>query len=132
MTLVLDADVLIGALDSFDDHHAEARRMLRRWRRAEIPRLVSVVNLAEVLVAPSADPALLRTAREAIGALGIAVHRPTEAIGVRAARMRRTHPVSLADSFCLATARHLGAQVVSFDQKVLRAAGGEEIAVVSS
>jgi len=128
--LVLDADVLIGALDGSDRHHRDARRLFVRWQRENAARLISVVNLSEVLVAPSADPVRLRTAREAITALGVTVHRPSEAVGVEAARLRLGHPISLADAYCLATARHAAAQLVSFDRKVLGAAEAEQIAAV--
>lgn len=127
MKVVIDADVLIGALDAEDVHHHEARRMFVRWRRQDVARLMSVLNLSEVLVAPSADRARLRAAREAIAALGIVVHRPSEGIGVEAARLRREHPISLPDAYCIATARHAGAQLASFDRKVVRAAGVEQI-----
>lgn len=130
MKLVLDADVLIGALDGSDRHHRGARRLFVRWQRENAARLISVVNLSEVLVAPSADPVRLRTAREAITALGVTIHRPSEAVGVEAARLRLGHPISLADAYCLATARHAAAQLVSFDRKVLRAAEAEQIAAV--
>jgi len=130
LRLVLDADVLIGALDGSDRHHRDARRLFVRWQRENAARLISVVNLSEVLVAPSADPARLRTAREAIGALGVTVHRPGEAVGVDAARLRLEHAISLPDAYCLATARHAAAQLVSFDRKVLRAAEAERIAAV--
>ena len=90
-------------------------------------RLVSVVNLSEVLVAPAAEKARLRAAREAIGALGVAVHQPNEAIGVHAARLRARHPISLPDAYCLATASRTGGEVASFARKVLRAAEAEQI-----
>jgi len=48
-------------------------------------RLISVINLSEVLVAPAAHDERLRAAREAIGALGVAVDQPNEAIGIQAA-----------------------------------------------
>lgn len=130
MRLVLDADVLIGALDGSDEHHRDARRLFTRWQRQGAVRLISVVNLSEVLVAPSAERELLRAAREAIGALGVSIHRPSQAIGVEAARLRGRHPISLADAYCLATVRHAGGQLVSFDRKVVRAAEAEELALV--
>jgi predicted nucleic acid-binding protein len=128
LRLVLDAGVLIGALDGSDLHHREARSLFVRWQRENATRFISVINLSEVLVAPSAARARLRVAREAIAALGVAVHRPSEAIGVDAARLRLEHPISLADAYCLATARHVGTQLVSFDRKVVRAAEAEQIA----
>jgi predicted nucleic acid-binding protein len=44
---LLDADVLIGALDSSDAHHARARRLLTEWRRRQDAVQISVVNLSE-------------------------------------------------------------------------------------
>ena len=131
MKLVLDADVLIGALDGSDSHHDQARRLFTDWRERQATRLTSVVNLSEVLVAPGSDPERLRAAREAIAALGVEVHRPGEAIGVRAARLRANHPVSLPDAYCLATAGHTGGAVASFDRKVLRAAEAEGLPIAA-
>ncbi len=132
MRVVLDADVLIGALDANDPHHSRARTLFRSWRRRDVSLLISVVNLTEVLVAPAAERLRLRAAREAIAALGVQVHRPTEAIGVAAARLRGARPISLADAYCLATARSADAEIASFDDKVLRAAGLEGIATAAT
>ena len=55
MKLVLDADLLIGALDGSDRHHKEARALFTAWQNQDATRLISVVNLSEVLVAPAAD-----------------------------------------------------------------------------
>jgi predicted nucleic acid-binding protein len=131
MRLVLDADVLIGALDANDPHHRRTRTLFRSWQRRDASLFISVVNLTEVLVAPAAEPQRLRAAREAIAALGVAIHQPNEAIGVAAARLRGAHPISLPDAYCLATARSADAEMISFDEKVLRAAGLEGIATVA-
>jgi len=132
LKLVLDADMLIGALDGSDPHHAQARALFTGWQAQDAARLISVVNLSEVLVAPAADSRRLRAARAAIAALGVAVHQPVESIGVDAARLRCRHPISLPDGYCLATAKHAGASVASFDRKVIRAAEAERIACVAS
>jgi predicted nucleic acid-binding protein len=129
LRLLLDADVLIGALDRDDKHHRQARQLFTTWRRQQAVRTISVVNLTEVLIAPARDRAKLMAAREAIAALGVSVHHPNEAIGVDAARLRQRHPISLPDAYCLATARHTGATLVSFDRKVLRASEHERINV---
>ena len=129
---MLDADVVIGALDASDPHHHRSRALFLRWREQAAARLISVVNLTEVLVAPARDKQRLRRAREAIAALGIAVHQPGEAIAVDAARLRGSHAVSLADAYCLATARHAVASVASFDEKVIRAAEAERIALAGT
>jgi predicted nucleic acid-binding protein len=127
LKLVLDADVVIGALDGSDPHHAQARMLFTRWQEEDRSRLISVVNLSEVLVAPAAKRERLRAAREAIAALGVAIHQPNEAIGVEAARLRGRHPISLPDAYCLATARHVGGSVASFDRKMNRAAEAERL-----
>ncbi len=92
--------------------------------------MVSVVNLTEVLIAPSANVSKLAAAREAIAALGVAVHQPNEAIGVEAGRLRQRNPISLPDAYCLATAKQTSATVASFDQKILNAAAREHIKAV--
>lgn len=129
MRYALDADVLIGALDRSDEHHARVRRLLTGWHAQSDTFLVSVVNLTEVLVAPAADQRRLRVAREAIAALGVTTHSPTEAVAVHAARFRGRHPISLPDAHLLATAKHSGAAVVSFDREIMRAAAAEGIPV---
>lgn len=127
MRLLLDADVLIGALDRNDLHHRRARAEFTRWRDDQDACAISVVNLTEVLIAPSADVSRLAAAREAIAALGVTVHQSSEAIGVEAARLRQRHPISLPDAYCLATAKHTSSAVSSFDQKILKAAKREGI-----
>jgi predicted nucleic acid-binding protein len=127
--LVLDADVLIGALDGADPHHSEIRELFITWQEQDATRLISVVNLTEVLVAPAADSRRLRVAQRAIAALGVAVHQPGPRIAVDAARLRGRHPISLADAYCLATTRHTGGALVSFDRKLIRAAHSESVAV---
>jgi predicted nucleic acid-binding protein len=132
LKVVLDADVLIGALDGSDPHHSRSRQLFNGWQEQDATRLISVINLSEVLVAPAAHDDRLRAAREAIGALGVAVNRPNEPIGIQAARLRARHPISLADAYCLATASRTGAEVASFDCKVLRAAEAERIPAAPS
>ncbi len=127
MRYVLDADILIGALDSSDAHHQQSRRLFVAWRDQDDALLVSVVNLSEVLIAPAADQQRLRAAREAVAALGVTIHSPTEAIGVDASRLRSRHPISLPDGYLLATAKHTRTTAVSFDRKVVRAAKTEGI-----
>lgn len=127
MRYALDADILIGALDSSDAHHRQSRRLFVTWRDQDTTLIVSVINLSEVLIAPAADQKRLRAAREAVAALGVTIHSPTEAIGVDASRLRSRHPISLPDGYLLATAKHTGATAVSFDRKVVRAAKAESI-----
>lgn len=127
MRLLLDADVLIGALDGNDPNHRSARALFTKWRDDQDVCAIGVVNLTEVLIAPSADASKLATARAAIAALGVTVHQPNEAIGVEAARLRQRHPISLPDAYCLATAKYTASTLSSFDQKMLRAAKREGV-----
>ncbi len=130
MKLLLDADVLIGALDEHDAHHARARALFTHWHHDQDAVAISAVNLTEVLIAPSTHAAQLTAALRAIGALGVTPHQPTEAIAIEAARLRQRHPVSLPDAYCLATAKHTGSTIASFDQKILKAAQHEGVAVL--
>ncbi|MGH3601503.1 MAG: type II toxin-antitoxin system VapC family toxin [Pseudonocardiaceae bacterium] len=130
MKCLIAADVLIGALDRNDAHHAQSRQWLTDWRGRQDAVAISAVNLTEVLVAPAADARTLMTAREAIAALEIEVQLPNEAIAIDAARLRGQHPISLPDAYCLATARHTKSTVASYDQKLLTAAAAEAIPTV--
>jgi len=132
LKVVLDADVLIGALDGSDAHHAQAVALFREWQERDSSRLISAINLSEVLVAPASDSRRLRAAREAIAALGVAIHQPGEAIAVEAARLRGRHAISLADAYCIATAKRAGGSVASFDTKVIRAVTAEKTAHVAN
>lgn len=126
---VLDTDVVIAALDRADAHHLAAAKALRVMIDEEIPLRLSLINYAETLVRPAETQAALRTAIEAIHALGIQLSVPTPVIARDAARLRALH-ISLADGFALATARARGATVASFDQRVRRAvqSAGMELA----
>jgi predicted nucleic acid-binding protein len=122
LIVVVDADVVIGALDASDPHHARARRHFEAWRADGTQRVMSLITLTEVLIAPATGMARLSTARESIAALEIAFHAPNEAVAVDAARLRGRYPISLPDAYALATARQVGAGLVSFDRKVIRTA----------
>jgi predicted nucleic acid-binding protein len=125
LRLLLDAVILIGALDGSDAHHDRARERFVLARERQDPLSISLVNLTEVLTALAADASKLAAAREAIAALGIAIHQPSEAIAVDAARLRGHHPISLPDAYLLATAKHTGSTIASFDRKVRDAADRE-------
>ncbi|MEA2411215.1 MAG: hypothetical protein QOC77_1776 [Thermoleophilaceae bacterium] len=118
---VLDADVVIAALDRRDSHHAAAARLLRRMAADRTRMLLSLVNYAEVLVRPAADPETLRSAVDAIAALRLELVAPTGPISRHVARLRNTG-VSLPDGFALATAGARGSSFATFDQSARNAA----------
>jgi predicted nucleic acid-binding protein len=116
----LDTDVVIAALDRRDPHHTQAAKAVNGMSNDGVALLLSLVNYAETLVRPAEDESTLRTARDALAALGIRLVAPTPAIAVSAARHRRLN-ISLADGFALATAQAHSAHVASFDHRVRRA-----------
>lgn len=125
---VLDTDVVIGALDRSDAHHAKASRTLLRLLDGGVSLHMSVVNYAEVLVRPALQEDTLQRAVDAIASLRINLHTPDAGIGRDAARMRRLN-ISLADGFALATARRLDAAVASYDARVRKAARAADLAL---
>ena len=125
-TCVLDADVVIAALDRADPHHRAVARALRRMAESGTRRLLSLVNYAEALVLPAEDPETLRIAANAIRALGIELVTPTQAIARQAAQLRATG-ISLPDGFALATARARDAGLATFDRRVQRVTRGAGI-----
>jgi predicted nucleic acid-binding protein len=127
LIVVLDADVLIAALDATDTHHRRARQHFKTWRAERAQRVISLVTLTEVLVAPAANLTHLNTAREAIAALEVKPHTPNEAIAVDAARLCGKYPISLPDAYVLATARHVGGRIASFDPLLLHAAAQDRL-----
>lgn len=59
-----------------DPHHGQARALFPLWRNDQDARAVGVVNMTEVLIAPSAGVLKLEAHRKAITALGVTVHQP--------------------------------------------------------
>jgi predicted nucleic acid-binding protein len=118
---VLDTDVVIGALDREDAHHARARTLLLGLLEEGTALYMSVINYAEALVKPAELEDTLQLAIGALATLGIQIHSPDAAIGRDAASLRSLN-ISLADGFALATARRLDARVASFDTRVRNAA----------
>ena len=100
---VLDTDVVIATLDRRDAHHDRAAAAVTAMIDAGIELLLSLVNYAEALVRPAEDERTLRSAIDALAALGIRLVAPTPAIARDAARHRGLS-ISLADGFAIATA----------------------------
>lgn len=119
--VVLDTDVVIGALDRHDAHHLSAGRILLEALEAGTAVYLSVINYAEALVRPAQETSTLQLATDAIAALQMTLHSPDAELARDAARLRHMN-ISLADGFALATARRLGASIASFDHRVIAAA----------
>lgn len=125
--IVLDANVLIGFLDSTDPHHAASVDLLER-------RFVdgfgsSVLTVAEALVHPTrverqdaAMAALLR--------IGVKI-LPLEASDAAAlARVRNIYRLRMPDAVALHAALSTGSALATFDGALISAAERAGIAVV--
>ncbi len=118
--LILDASVLIGLLDSADAHHSRAVRDIDAADRAGRELLVPASAYSEALVA-FARAARLGDARRAVAGMGIAVVPLTAPIAELAAELRARHRrLRLPDAIVLASARELGGELSSYDQRLTR------------
>jgi predicted nucleic acid-binding protein len=116
--LILDASVLIGLLDTADDHHDRAVDDVEAADREGQQLLLAASAYSETLVA-FARARRLDEARQAIAAMGITVVPQTDAIAERAAELRARHNrLRLPDAIVLATAQEMGASLLSYDRKL--------------
>jgi predicted nucleic acid-binding protein len=124
-SLILDASVLIGLLDTADAHHARAVDEIAAADDAGADLLVPASAYSEALVA-FAQAGRTGEARDAIAAMGIAIADMTKATAERAAELRATHErLRLSDAIVLATARELGAPLLTYDATLTKIAGRE-------
>jgi predicted nucleic acid-binding protein len=120
--LILDASVLIGLLDASDAHHTAAVDDVEAADLRGDDLLSPASAYSEALVS-FARVGRVADARAAIAAMGIVVTPLTAAIGERAARLRASHErLRLPDAIVLATARVLGAELLTYDDRLARAA----------
>jgi predicted nucleic acid-binding protein len=112
---VLDAGVVIAALDATDAHHAPSVHALRTARESGDALIVPASAYAEVLVGPSrkGDEAIA-TVDAFLDALPAAVEPATREVARRAAALRGSHgrTLRLPDALVLATAHVVGADLV--------------------
>lgn len=112
---LIDAGVLIGFLDSGDAHYRSARQAFAdAWDRGD-QVAIAASAFAEALVAPSrAGDGAVRTVRDFADRLPLSVAPLNEDIAVVAARLRARHgsKLKLPDALVVATAIHLGADVL--------------------
>jgi predicted nucleic acid-binding protein len=121
-TLILDASVLIGLLDTSDAHHDVAVDEVEAADQRGAKLLAPASAYSEALVS-FARAGRLPDAREAIAAMGIAVAPLTTAVAERAAELRAAHDrLRLPDAIVLATARELGSALLTYDDRLKRVA----------
>jgi len=115
--VVLDAGVIIGALDSADTHHEAAVKALAGLGRDDLVVPASV--LAEVLVRPyQRGPKAVQTVERFVADLGVRIHPLDEAVAHAAARLRASHTsLRLPDALTVGTASVVGATVLTTDTR---------------
>jgi len=112
-TLILDASVLIGLLDSADTHHERAVTDVESADLAGHRLVAPASAYSEALVA-FARGGRLADARDAVSAMGIAVAPLTAAMAERAAKLRADHNrLRLPDAMVVACSRELGGQLLT-------------------
>ena len=123
---VIDAGIAIGWMQGRHRSRAELDRLRRACRDGQTELVISVVNLAEVLIhtaelsrATGVDAVALLTASR------VRIHQPDEAIARRVAKLS----TSLADGFAAATAQELGARLHTTDAELARQLRGTRLAV---
>lgn len=124
--LILDASVLIGLLDTADAHHAVAVDDVEAADLRGDDLLAPASAYSEALVSFARAERIV-DAREAIAAMGIVVAPLTAAIGERAAQLRASHErLRLPDAMVLATARMIGAELLTYDDRLARVADSSD------
>ena len=124
-TLILDASVLIGLLDTAAAHHCAAVDAIEAADSAGHSLLTPASGYSEALVA-FARAGRVGDARDAIAHMGIEVTPLTASIAESAAGLRAAHDrLRLPDALVLATARELKAELVTFDDRLARLAVNE-------
>jgi len=123
--IVLDANILIGFLDSTDSHHHDAVDLFRRHFAEGFA--TSVLTIAEALVHPTRtgrqDAAMASLTRVGVQVIAL------EASGAAGlARVRNTYRVRMPDAVALYTAMTSGSELATFDENLASAA---ELAGVS-
>ncbi len=120
--LILDASVLIGLLDTSDAHHNAAVDDVEAADLRGDELLTPASAYSEALVS-FARAERVADAREAVAAMGIVVTPLTAAIGEHAAELRAEHErLRLPDAIVLATARVLGSELLTYDDRLARVA----------
>jgi len=127
--IILDANVLIGFLDSSDPHHAASTELLER--RFVDGFASSVLTVAEALVHPTRIDRQ-DAAMTALLSIGVRVI-PLEATdATELARVRNSYRLRMPDAVALHTAIHTGSELATFDEALVAAAGRAGVSIATS
>jgi predicted nucleic acid-binding protein len=127
--IVLDASVLIAAMNPTDAHGRAATRIIRAFsQRGALA--VHAVNLAEALVG-AIQAGQEERARRAVHLLGLHVCTDDLDAPWRWATLRATTALRMPDCCALDTAQREGAPLATFDERLAALARGAGIEVVA-
>jgi predicted nucleic acid-binding protein len=122
-TLILDASVLIGLLDTADGHHTKAVDDVEAADSAGHDLLAPASAYSEALVA-FARAGRTADAREALAAMGITIAPLDQPTAELAAQLRAQHDaLRLPDAIVLATATERRGRLLSYDDRLSKLAG---------
>lgn len=120
--LILDASVLIALFDERDAHHEQAVEHVARADEAGRQLIAPATAYSEALVA-FARRNRVPDAREALAGMGVELAPLDVRVAEHAAELRARHArLRLPDAMVLATARERDAELMSFDDALMRAA----------
>lgn len=128
--MVLDASVLIAAMNPADEHHGAATSLLRRGA-IQGGLLAHPMTVAESAVG-AAQHGRLQQVQDAYAALGLEVTLPDPGEPWRLAQLRATSRLPLPDCCVLDAAFRSGASLSTFDSRLAAVAGSADIPVVQS
>ena len=121
---VLDAGIVMAALNTNDSRHADVRALLRRSTDGTLMLAMSTVNLAEVLMlSRSVTRESGVDVLEVLSAANVQLDAPGTGIARKVAALHDPGRLSLADRFALATAQELRARLYTTDDALAKAAG---------
>jgi predicted nucleic acid-binding protein len=126
--IILDANVLIGFLDSTDPHHAACVELLER--RFTDGFAASALTVAEAVVHPA------RVGRDdaavaALAAIGLQIISVTAADVSGLARVRNVYRLRMPDAVALYTALVSHAELATFDASLSAAAAAAGVALAT-
>lgn len=128
--MVLDASVLIAAMNPADEHHGAATALLRRGA-IQGGLLAHPITIAESAVG-AAQHGRLQQVQDAYAALGLEVTLPDPGEPWRLAQLRATSRLPLPDCCVLDAAIRSGASLSTFDARLASVARSADVPVVQS
>ena len=130
MTVTLDASVWLASLHPHEPSHASSRALLVKLLEQRVPLHqpgLFVVELCATVTRRTGDRALaVEAGRAALRWPGLVMHELDHALAASAADVAASFRLRGADAVYVATARHVGAVLITLDGEV-RERGGRAV-----